>query len=272
MERALILSGGGARGAFQAGVLKFLEEADWKPDIICGTSIGAINAVAAGCGMGADRLIHLWQTYNSRKLYRFGIQKFMLTLLSRRKFSPLTRTDPLREMLTAHLDIKALRRSKTEIIISAVHMLTSEITYFDHREIDIDHVMAAAALPMFFPWNVIEGQPYWDGGLMVNVPIMPALERGAKTIIVVLLSPAGICKQAMPKTHRHVAELIFEQFLIGSYRSLSPHLSREGVNIAVVGPTRNLGIRSLLDFSNTQSKLLIQEGYDNAKKQLKNFF
>ncbi len=81
MKRALILAGGGARGSFQAGVWKYLVQIGWKPDIICGTSIGAINAAAIGSGMDIKTLIHLWTTYNSRRMYRLNFLQFMCEIL-----------------------------------------------------------------------------------------------------------------------------------------------------------------------------------------------
>ena len=61
-HRALILSGGGARGAYQVGVWKFLQEIGWNPDLICGTSVGAVNASAIGCGLNLQEMVHLWKT------------------------------------------------------------------------------------------------------------------------------------------------------------------------------------------------------------------
>lgn len=67
MKRALILSGGGARGAYQAGVLRYLEEIQFKPDIICGTSVGAITATAMGCGMNSAEITKLWKSIEAKK-------------------------------------------------------------------------------------------------------------------------------------------------------------------------------------------------------------
>jgi NTE family protein len=76
MKKALILSGGGARGAFQVGVWKYLREINWTPDLICGTSIGAINAAAIGSGMPVKRLIDLWETHNRSEIYRLKTLHF----------------------------------------------------------------------------------------------------------------------------------------------------------------------------------------------------
>jgi len=295
MERALILSGGGARGAFQVGVLKYLKEQNWHPELICGTSVGAINAVAIGCGVTIDQLARFWRTFDRQKVYKFALAKFILSLLSRRRFSPIMDTTPLRHLLENTLEIEALRNSKTDILISAVNMRTTEISYFNQSTITLEHVMASSAMPMFFPWQIIQGEPYWDGGVMVNTPIEPALERHAKEIVVVLLSPVGAFKQKLPRDHRHAAELVFEHFLIGSYQTIKSHLTSpensaiftrraplpdlsgvehplENPKIAMVAPEQMLGFRSLLNFSTKQAARLIHEGYAAARRQLGHFF
>jgi NTE family protein len=294
MERALILSGGGARGAFQVGVCQYLQEAGWIPEMVCGTSIGAINAVAIGSGMTLDQMAYFWKIYDRRKLFRNTIQKFILSLFNLRKFSPLMDPAPMRDLLSTLMDLDALRKSSQEIIITAVNLKTSQLRYFNQDMITIDHVMASAAVPMIFPWQFIDGEPYWDGGVMDNTPIIPALEHRAKQIIVVLLSPVGAFNQTLPKSHRQVMELMFEHSLIGAYKSsmvyhacgnkarpvdrgdLPVHFSpynhcREDQSITTVAPTRMLGFRSFFNFSKPQVTQLIREGYDSARQQLKCF-
>ena len=88
--------------------------------------------------------------------------------------------------------------------------------------INIEHLMAASAIPGLFPWQLIDNQPHWDAGLMANTPITPALKQGATEIIVVLLSPVGAFRQQTPKTHLEVAELMRigrENLSIASMRS-----------------------------------------------------
>ncbi len=295
IQRALVLSGGGARGAFEVGVMRYLKEAGWQPDLICGTSVGAINGAAYGSGMSVEQMVHLWKTYHRKRMYTITLPAFLRTLLSGRKFSPLSDTRPMRSLLTENIDIAALNNSDTEIIITALNMRTAQIRYFTQRAIGIEHLMAAGGIPMMFPWQYIDNEPYWDAGIMANTPIMPAFERGATEIIVVLMSPVGAMPQRLPKTHREVAELAFEQFLIGSYTVALPNaawqtnpdadfydtplpespqlqLSMKGVRMATVYPARMLGFRSLLDFSPRQAETLLRDGYVNARMQLKSFF
>jgi NTE family protein len=295
MTKALVLSGGGARGAFQAGVMKYLEEINWKPDIVCGTSVGAVNAAAYGAGMPAERLIGLWKTYHRRTMYRVTLPILINSLKSRQQFSPMSDTRKLKKLLIDHIEIHELRTSRAEIIITAINMTTGQIRFFNHRVIGIEHLMAASAIPGLFPWQIIDNEPHWDAGLMVNTPITPALQKGATEIINVLHSPVGAFPLKTPRTPLEVAELVFEHFLIGSYTACLPdaswqvnpnahtfetplpgspqlQLSRKDTKIAVVAPTRMLGFKSLLNFSVRQANTLIAEGYNNARIQLKPFF
>lgn len=292
MKRALVLSGGGARGAFQVGVLKYLNEINWQPDLIIGTSVGAINAVAIGSGMSIDQMTRLWQTYRRKKMFTITLPILLRSFKSRQKFSPMSDTRPMKKLLESHIDIDALKNSKQDIFISTLNMITGQLAYFNQHVININHIMAASAIPGLFGWQYIDGIPYWDAGLMVNTPITPALKLDAKEIVVVLHSPVGAFNIREPKSHMDVAQLVFEHFLIGSYTNSLPddsweinpdnychktplphspqlQLAAKGTTIAAVAPTRMLGLRSLLNFSLKQANTLIDEGYNCARMQLK---
>jgi len=281
MKRALILCGGGSRGAFQAGVLKYLDEKGWRPDMICGASVGAINAVAMGSGMTPDQIITLWKRFDRRKIYRISLARHLRSLFSNKTYRPLMDTSPFKELLTKHINIHKLRQSKIEIIINAVHLPTSRLKYFTQHQIDISHIMAASAIPVLFPWQFIDGEPYWDGGMIENTPIAPALERNVKEIIVVFLTPAGNLKLPLPRTPLQAAEVAFEQLLQGAYQTavlnqrfqfqtaLTNSVKDASLRVATVSPARMLGFPSFLNFSTSQAERLIKEGYDQAQKQLK---
>ncbi len=273
MKRALILAGGGARGSFQAGVWKYLTQIGWKPDIICGTSIGAVNAAAIGSGMDTKTLIHLWTTYNRRRMYRLNLLQFTAYLFSKRAIKPLLDTKPMEKVLHDNLDFKALKKSKTKIIITAVNMLTGHPEFFNQSQIQLKHILASGAMPLLFPWQEINGEPYWDGGVMVNTPIAPALDFGADEIIVVLLSPVSHKKLAKPDTVLKAGEHLFEHLLAGSYQANlmnSKIKNNLQPKIITLAPSKMLGFKSLLNFSKAQANQLVEEGYNTAGRDLKN--
>jgi len=292
MKKALILAGGGSRGAFQIGVWKYLAERRWIPDIICGTSVGAINAAGIGAGLDVPTLVRLWTTYNRRRMYRLNLIPFLAYLLSGRALKPLLDTGLMQSMVSDHIDFNHLKNNQTKVVISTVNVLTSRPCFFDNSQIRLEHIMASSAMPILFPWQYIDGVPHWDGGTMANIPLQPALDFGADEIIIAQLSPITHTPQVFPRNVRTALEIVFEQFLAGSYESAlmgngykdrplpPPQLStkyknskshNKQPNIITLAPEKMLGFKSLLNFSVSQAKRLIDEGYKTASTQLKPF-
>ncbi len=294
MKRALVLAGGGSRGSFQIGVWKYLTQRNWKPDIICGTSVGAINAVGITSGLDTSTLIKLWTTHRRRKMYHLNLIPFLAYLFSGKAVKPLLDTRPLQAMIKKYVDFQAIHHSRTKLVISTVNVLTATPHFFKNKDITLEHVLASSAMPVLFPWHAIDGVPHWDGGIMANVPLLPALDFGADEIIVVHLSPIGHTPQPFPKTILQAGEHIFEQFLTGAYhhtllgknyqdmplppaqkiykqkyKNTDNHIKTP--NIITLAPVKMLGFRSLLNFSLKQATDLINEGYKTACTQLKPF-
>jgi NTE family protein len=198
----LVLQGGGALGAYQAGVYHALHEHGIEPDWIIGTSIGAINASLIGGNPPAERLDKLKEFW-TRMAYRppFAVPawtglsdtiSYWKTLLRGIPsfFEPNTgaflgthvplgadsagfySTEPLQQTLTELVDFKLINRCKPRITVGAAHVRTSEMRYFDSRdgEIGVKHIMASGALPPAFPAVRIDGELYWDGGILSNTP------------------------------------------------------------------------------------------------------
>jgi NTE family protein len=285
MKKALILTGGGGRGAFHIGVWKYLQEQKWTPDLICGTSIGAIIAAAIGSGLSVEALQRIWTTTHRSAVYRSTMLKALAAVLFRRPLRPLLDTTPLREMITRHLDLDALRNSPIEVIITAVNVVSGRLCLFDQDEIDVDRLMASSAMPILFPWQHVDGEPYWDGGVMANTPLFAALREEMSEIIVVLLSPVGHRDLPFPGSMMNGLEIVFEHLLSGSYQATrsagadrrlplwqtqadTETPSGAAPRIRVVAPSRMLGFRSLLNFSEKQTRRLLAEGYQNARRQL----
>lgn len=237
---ALVLQGGGALGAYQAGVFEGLATAGWTPDWIAGISIGAINgALIAGNPPQArvERLHAFWDRVSSR----LQAPSFMPSGPIRRWFSEVSAgitaatglpgfftprlvppalsspgtpeaislydTRPLRDTLASLVDFDRINhRGAMRFSVGAVHVTTGNFVYFDNRSttITVDHVMASGALPPGFAPVVIEGEAYWDGGIVSNTPLQHVLDHiGAHdgvhehTIVQVDLFPA---RGAMPRT------------------------------------------------------------------------
>jgi NTE family protein len=272
VKRALVLSGGAARGAFQAGVLAFLERHHWQPDMVCGSSIGAIHAAAIGTGMSAGRLERMWRSAAMRRL-----ESFHLAGMLRRIFSPtapfsISDAESVRKILETEIDFTRLPNAGTAVRIAAVDLALAAVVYFANPEITVDHVMASAAAPVFYPWRKAAGRFFFDGGLMANTPILPALESGAEEIVVVLLSPVGAKRPLqLRKSFFGVLETAFELMLAGPLQGVLDGYRAGGgalPKIHVIAPPRMLGFLSLGNYTPRQVDRLIEEGYRSAERVL----
>jgi NTE family protein len=199
----LVLQGGGALGSYQAGVYQALHEAGIEPDWIIGTSIGAINASLIVGNEPQDRLARLrefWRRMERNPAWGFpgawpglydmasywstvfgGIPSFFKPNLLAYwgVHHPLGAdragyysTAPLENTLNELVDFAKVNRCAPRLTVGAAHVRTSEMRYFDSRttEIGVRHVMASGALPPAFPAVRIDGELYWDGGILSNTP------------------------------------------------------------------------------------------------------
>jgi NTE family protein len=199
---ALVLQGGGALGAYQVGVFEALHHAGVEPDWVIGTSIGAINAAIIAGNEPANRLDRLTEFWNrieqkqnlslaeswfgamSRNLQTIsvGLPGFFRprpsafinphTILGAEEAGYYS-VDPLRETLSDLIDFEHLEKSKTRLTVGASSVRTAEMKYFDSRymPLQMEHVIASGALPPSFPAVRIDGELYWDGGILSNTPV-----------------------------------------------------------------------------------------------------
>jgi len=186
----LVLQGGGALGAYQAGVFETLSNAGIEPDWVIGTSIGAINgALIAGNtpSLRVPRLREFWQGLGNASAggnwatLLQGVPTFFRPRATAWA-GPLAHIgldeasyysmDPLKKSLESLIDKEIFARASMRLTVGAVSVRNGALKYFDSRNapLDIDHVMASAALPPAFPAVRIDGEPYWDGGVYSNTP------------------------------------------------------------------------------------------------------
>ncbi len=201
-RRILVLSGGGGRGAYQVGVLAHLQRAGWKPDVLIGTSIGAVNAAALGSGIPLEALRARWldmETGDFQKMRADDV--FVDNLLIRR--THIFDTTPLLATLTGsnakwrgrpwlYPEILNGPASPYEVWITAVDLERRALVYFHNRDgdqITPDLVRASCSIPLWYEPTVIGNKTYIDGGTIANSPFRKAVEEGATEIIVVMMSP-----------------------------------------------------------------------------------
>lgn len=206
---ALVLQGGGALGSYQAGVYEALAASEYEPDWVAGISIGAINAaIIAGNRQdtGAAQLRRFWEEVTAPTAWwttglsgRLGASQreasamaamiygqpgFFaprppLDWLSSKKPVSLYDTSALKATLERLVDFDRINHRDTmRISVGAVNVMTGRFAYFDSAEIEIrpEHIMASGALPPGFPPVEIDGNYYWDGGLVSNTPLQYVLD------------------------------------------------------------------------------------------------
>ncbi len=207
----LVLQGGGALGAYQAGVYDGLAESGIKLDWVTGVSIGAINAALIAGNppeRRVERLAEFWDLVSSASpmippasfdllrpsLNRLGANVSAAlgvpAFFAPRMPPPYLATDgsvdalsiydtgPLKVTLERLVDFDLINSRRVRFSVGAVNARTGNSKYFDNREIRIEpeHVMASGALPPGFPPVMIDGEPHWDGGLVSNTPLFYVLD------------------------------------------------------------------------------------------------
>ncbi|MDI1286694.1 MAG: patatin-like phospholipase family protein [Reyranella sp.] len=224
----LVLQGGGALGAYQAGVYQALMEGGIEPDWVIGTSIGAINGALIAGNPSENRIARLqefWESVSKKSpLDRFWPSALfgnslanMSTIMSGIPgfFAPNPQaawgpnfplgieraayytTDPLKATLERLVDFDYLNQRQVRLSVGAVNVRTSEMRYFDSAAMPLapPHVMASGALPPAFPAVTIDGESYWDGGIYSNTPIEVVLDdvprRNSLIFSVNVWQPAG---------------------------------------------------------------------------------
>jgi len=237
----LVLQGGGALGSYQAGVYQALHEAGIEPDWIIGTSIGAINASLIAGNSIDHRLPGLkefWKRmeqnpvwnirtafpgFNERLAYwatiTHGIPGFFRpnALAHAGDSYPLDAeragyysTAPLEKTLSELIDVDLLNSCTPRLTVGTAHVRTSQMRYFDSRdgELTLKHIMASGALPPAFPAVRIDGELYWDGGILSNTPTEVVFDdnprKNSLIFAVHLWNPAGLEPTTMAEVlNRH---------------------------------------------------------------------
>lgn len=227
---ALVMSGGGARAAYQVGMLRVLARRfpDLSPPILTGVSAGAINAayLAAREGSLADaveELTRLWSTlsvdqvfevrpgYLARNLARAAVKLVSGGAPTAPGPRAMVDTRPLRELLERLFDSRdgplpgidanlARGRLSAVAIVGSSYSTGQSIVWVqgqgtrgwerahrksDHVRLTTSHVMASAALPLFFPAVEVDGRWYGDGGIRLTAPLSPAVHLGAERILAI---------------------------------------------------------------------------------------
>ncbi len=186
---AFALSGGGSFGATQVGMLRALQEAGVVPDLVVGSSVGALNGavLAAHPDGAAERLTDVWRRIDRRTIFGGGTMRALATLLRTR--ASLCRPDLLADLIEEHLDGTSFDRLALPFAAVATDLFTGEPELLTSGAIR-PALLASAAIPGVFPRVEIDGRQFIDGGVSANVPIRQAIAFGAASVVVLDANPA----------------------------------------------------------------------------------
>ncbi|MCL2716582.1 MAG: patatin-like phospholipase family protein [Alphaproteobacteria bacterium] len=245
-QRVLVLQGGGALGAYQAGACQALSNYGFEPDWVAGISIGAVNAaIIAGNEPEAriDRLNEFWEMVSapvpwtplspdghSRELFNsasvaliatFGVPGFFLPRFPPALLWPKGMaealscydTEPLRKTLERLVDFDRINDLKMRLSVGAVGVTSGNFCYFDNfefrklgKKIGPEHIMASGALPPGFPAIVIDGEHYWDGGIATNTPLDYVLDTEHDRDLLIFQIDLFSARGELPRTLLDAAE------------------------------------------------------------------
>lgn len=239
----LVLQGGGALGAYQAGIYAGLVDAGIAPDWIAGVSIGAINAALIAGNppeRRVERLGEFWDRVSSHTPFMppaylehlrpminvfsaassvtFGIPGFFSPRVPPPFLSPdgsiealsFYDTRPLRDTLEQLVDFELINRTDVRLSLGSVNVRSGNSVYFDNSQMRLgpEHVMASGALPPGFPPVEVGGELYWDGGIVSNTPLWYVVDEGYRMNALVLQVDVFSGAGEMPQNLREAQERV----------------------------------------------------------------
>jgi len=194
-KTAFVLAGGGSYGAVQVGMLRALAAHGVVPDLVTGSSVGAINgAFFAGRPDpdGTRELEQLWHQLRRSDIFSIGLRGLRAAFAGGNSFfEPLG----LRRLLQKHLPYERLEESAIPIYVVATDLLTGGQVHL-RRGAAVDAILASCAIPGIYPPVHIDGRALIDGAVACNTPIRTAIDAGATRLV--LLPTAFACPRATP--------------------------------------------------------------------------
>lgn len=217
---AFVLGGGGLLGAHEVGMLRALLEAEVVPDLVLGTSVGAVNGAMVAAEptcVAVDRLAALWRDLESSGLFTGSLLGQLRTLARTR--TSLHTEQPLRELLDEHLPVRTFEQLAVPFQCVAANVERAAEHWFSAGPLT-DAVLASCAVPGLLPPVEIDGETYLDGGLVHSIPVGRAVTLGARTLYVLQvgrierpLSPprrpweVGLVAFEIARRHRFAADM-----------------------------------------------------------------
>jgi NTE family protein len=269
---AFVLGGGGARGALQVGALRALFEAGLKPDLLVGTSIGAVNAIGLalwGVNLaGVEALDRIWQDTAGADFMDPHLPRvFLRQILGRPNIQASQKVVQFFESIGVTPDLRFDQISGVRLALISADLVSGQPVIYgqDLGQSVLDGVLASIALPPWFAPIEREGHHIVDGGALSNLPIEPALTMGATEIIALDLddpnltllgNEGGLLSQLEKLSFAIYGRLVSLETALAEARGVPVH------RIALRSPIATYS----WDFSNYQK--LVKTGYEITSRQI----
>lgn len=259
---AYVLGGGGAWGALQLGMLRALAETDLSPDLVVGTSVGALNGAILACdpASAVSRLDRMWPEVTRDQVFPGGWFRTLRTLTATKAW--LYDNEPLTEYLLGGLPARDFKDLARPFVAVATDFQSGNLVALDRGEL-ASALLASSAVPGVFPWVERDGLRLVDGGVVANVPISVAVARGARSLVVL---DCGLLR-ASGRASDTLVEVLAQSAAIFARHQMARDLLACSAMPIIWLSRGKPNVTTQLDFSATAT--LIEEGYSSAAATLR---
>lgn len=206
---AFVLGGGGVLGAVEVGMLRALFRAGFRPDLVIGTSIGAVNGALVAVEPAetvTDRLVRLWASAEASEVYGDSVARQLRRFAAR---TPLHSPRPLRRLLEREVgENTTFADLQVPFQCCAASIERAAEHWFSDGPL-VDAVLASAAVPGLLPPAEIDGEHFIDGGIVNSIPVGHAVDQGARTVFVLQVGPIER-PLTPPRRPWEIAQVAFE--------------------------------------------------------------
>lgn len=245
MKKALVFSGGGARGAYQLGVWKALNELEIEFDIVAGTSIGSLNGALYVQG-DFEKAQNLWYNVSPQDVIdtEYDDPKLAERSIILKSFLGGASTKPLEKLLEEHIDETKVRQSHIHFGIVTVGFPTITTNYLPIEKIEPGYLhrsllASSTVYPAFKPVKI--HQKYFiDGGFQDNLPINLALEMGANEVFAVDLKAVGL-KKKVKRQNQVKIEILYPSRPLGSILLFDREVAKKNAQLGYLDTLRHFG-------------------------------
>lgn len=271
---ALVLSGAGSRGAYQAGAWWAIQESGFVPSMVVATSAGALNGAMIVLGTPPEEMCTWWKRLATRDLLRLRRDVWRW-----KTWTGLHDASRLRALLQDGLDLEAVRKAATPLVVTATNLETGREVLFDQGTLTIDHLMASCSLMPGLPPVLVGGVAHADGGHVNAFPLRHALERGATHVVALLHDPLLAHPEGPPGTFMHMLRRASDvawhaqQAAALEALALRTHLAPEdprhleAFSLDAHAPDPPLS-NLILRFDRKEAADLVKMGYEQTRKRL----